>query len=347
MNNITKENFDSFKLVPKGQTAPEAAPQPIIQTSSGYKPKHIFRHDTLGIVIVIGRDVEYNDAKEVINSLLGIKRVFEDRRIDLDLSDIFTYLVIVSSDDGRRAVSHKQSWNAAYQMQTDRIAIDTRRTINNNQPKTGRYSYTTFALVHEIGHAIHMKYVDPKTKSNYDKVARFFLKQISALSSIIKKIDEEGEENELTNDDIDNIIEAEVNKEKKVNNKFTLKIEDLFPKGLKKLYKERCEQYKEENSLEDSSYNNIKSSIYALESMMPSEYGLKNIKEDFAENFALFVLNPAELDSRSGYFNINRMERLLYGSGARGKRIMKAHKNIFLNKYISLIIENIMLKGRE
>ena len=121
----------------------------------------------------------------------------------------------------------------------------------------------------------------------------------------------------------------------------------MFPKGLKKLYKERCEQYKEENSLEDSSYNNIKSSIYALESMMPSEYGLKNIKEDFAENFALFVLNPAELDSRSGYFNINRMERLLYGAGARGKRIMKAHKNIFLNKYISLIIENIMLKGRK
>ena len=107
MNKITKENLDYFELVPKGQTAPGASPQAIIQTSSGYKPKHIFRHDTLGIVIVIGRDVEYNDAKEVINSLLGIKRVFEDRRIDLDLSDIFTYLVIVSSDDGRRAVSSK------------------------------------------------------------------------------------------------------------------------------------------------------------------------------------------------------------------------------------------------
>tara|TARA_Y100000592_G_C5461688_1_gene314364 strand:- start:1161 stop:2108 length:948 start_codon:yes stop_codon:yes gene_type:complete len=310
-----------------------------------YKPKDTFRHDLLGINIVVGRDVEDSDAKTVIDKLLGIKRLFEEKRIDLDLSNLFTTLVIVSSDEDRKQVSNKKTWGGMYFRRSDKIAIDVTKCKNISYSKTGNYDYIDFVLVHEIGHAIHLKYIDRDTQTSYNDIGRFFLDHIAALRLIIKKVNKakEEDENKLTNADIDRIIGSEVKKEKSYNNKFTLKIENLLPKGLKNIYKQRYDKYKQENSLEDSNYNNIKSSIYALESIMPSDRGLDNIQEDFAENFALFILNPEELIRRSGYFNINRLIRLLTMSRAQGKTIMNAHKNILLVKnYVKILIENMI-----
>ena len=477
-----------------------------------YQPKDVFKHDALGIKIIVGRDVDDKDAKTVIDKLLGIKRIFEEKRISLSLSDAFTTLVIVASDEERKLISRSNTWAGLYSRVRDSITIDVEVCKNSSSEKAGGYDYIDYVLVHEIGHAIHLKYIDYSSKSSYDKIGLFFLNYINILKTIIKKIDKrqketkgmflnfeklrsfmldssndtiksyiekqynkkkssnkidaiilthlsydmdynyleenypvsnwdyqdrllflnedyffnsmkislsdisyfenkkkgnklsrlieslldnqnykdafdsldelrkdikdatmtlfEGEEydkfinnlkkerldylqnfvedsmfgpgnkvekilntamsniketkeykdivayfqnegndktidadnlgdvaydiadyidkEELTDIIVNKTIEDEIIKEKEVNSKFTLEVERLLPEKLKLLYKEKYDKHKEENSLEDSIYDNIKSSIYALENIMPTEYGLTNIKEDFAENFSLF-----------------------------------------------------------
>lgn len=526
-----------------------------------YQPKDVFKHDVLGIIIVVGRDVEYEDAKTVVDKLLGIKRIFEEKRINLSLSDAFTTLVIVASDEERKLISRSSTWAGLYSRAKDRITIDVEVCKNSSSEKSGRYDYIDYVLVHEIGHAIHLKYIDYSSKSSYDKIGLFFLNYISVLKSIVKKIEKsqkevkgifldfkklkdfmtnrkndgikrhvekqynekksikkiealilthlsygmdynyleenypisnwdyedrffylnedyffnsmkislsdmsyfeniknggklsklidnlldnqvykenfeslsqlrkdikdatmtlfvgeeydkfrdslkkerleylekfandsmygpsdqvkeslnravsniketkeckdiisyfenEGRDKTINADNLDSVaydiadyidkeelsdiivnrtIEDEIKKEKQVNSNFTLEVENLLPEKLKLLYKEKYDNHKEENSLEDNAYDNIKSSIYALENIMPSEYGLTDIKEDFAENFSLFILNPDMLDK----WNINRLVRLMTMSRAQGKTVMSAGKDISLvKKYIKLMLEN-------
>ena len=45
-----------------------------------YKPKDEFIHDTLGITIIVGRDVNDSDAKEVIDKLIGITKIFKEHK---------------------------------------------------------------------------------------------------------------------------------------------------------------------------------------------------------------------------------------------------------------------------
>ena len=532
-----------------------------------YQFKDVFRHDTLGIRIVVGRDVNDEDAKTVVDKLLGIKRIFEEKRINLKLSDAFKTLVIVASDEERKLISRSKTWAGLYSRSKDRIVIDVEVCKDSSSEKTGGYDYIDYVLVHEIGHAIHLKYIDYSSKSSYDKIGLFFLNYINVLKSIIKKIEKsqnevkgmflnfeklkdfmlnrsndaikrhvekqynkkksskkiealilthlsydldynyleenypvgnwdyqdrffylnedyffnsmkislsdmvyfesikngdklsklieslldnqvykenfnslsqlrkdikdatmtlfvgeeydkfrnslkkerldylekfvddsmfgpsdqvkevlnttlsnikeikeykdivayfenEGSDKSIDADNLDGVaydiadyidkeelndiivnktIENEIAKEKQVNSKFTLEVESLLPEKLKLLYKEKYDKHKQENSLEDNVYNNIKSSIYALENIMPTEYGLMNIREDFAENFSLFILNPDMLDQ----WNINRLVRLMTMSRAQGKTVMQAHKNIILNKYIRLIIESVLTKGKK
>lgn len=526
-----------------------------------YQPKDVFKHDILGIRIIVGRDVNDKDAKTVVDKLLGIKRIFEEKRISLKLSDAFTTLIIVASDEERKLISRSNTWAGLYSRGRDSITIDVEVCKNSSSEKSGGYDYIDYVLVHEIGHAIHLKYIDYSSKSSYDKIGLFFLNYISVLKTIVKKIEKsqkeskgmfldfekfknfmlnrenqaikrhienqyaekkssnkidaiilthlsydmdynyleenypvgnwdyqdrffylnedyffnnmkislsdivfyeskkrdnklssliesllnnqvykenfnslgklrkdikdatmtlfEGEKydkfrdslkkerleylekfvddsmygpsdevkeilnttmsniketkeykdivtyfqnegsdktidsdnvgdvaydiadyinkEELTDIIVNRTIEDEIKKEKEVNSKFTLEVERLLPENLKLLYKEKYDKHKEENSLEDSIYDNIKSSIYALENIMPTEYGLTNIKEDFAENFSLFILNPDMLDQ----WNINRLIRLMTMSRAQGKTVMKAGKDISLvKKYIKLMLES-------
>ena len=125
----------------------------------------------------------------------------------------------------------------------------------------------------------------------------------------------------------------------------SLNIENILPKNLLALYKEKYQinekQYRQ-SSRDSDKFKDLKISTFAIRDLMPTIYGLTNYKEDFAENFSLFILNPNALEQ----WNINRLIKLMTQTRAQGRTIMQAHKNIFLNKYISLIIENIMLKGK-
>jgi hypothetical protein len=109
-----------------------------------------------------------------------------------------------------------------------------------------------------------------------------------------------------------------------------------------KLYREKYQEfeklYNSRKSNDGELLKDLKLSTFALKDIMPSQYGLKNENEDFAENFTLFILNPDSLDQ----WNINRLINLMTRTRAAGKTVMQAHKNPILNKYVKLIIEKIL-----
>lgn len=529
--------------------------------SSEYNPKDTFRHDTLGINIIVGRDVSDTDAKKAIDKLIGITKIFKEKRIDFDISKAFSTLVIIASEEERKILSPRgsNSWDGFYRRSHDLIVVDVEKCKNVSSNKPGRYDYLDYVLVHEIGHAIHLKYITKGSKDKYDDITRIFLRQISLRERIIKNVDDfnisklevvfssdyhvrqfirknkvnkefyekaknsykifkpkktveslvcthlvydlkikdledeyfeessfwefneqmiplnsnyflnkmktsfsrllyetESTRDELLElfdnlynceayqtqfnslDDLRNILDnvrtcylqgdeeskkkaeslfvhdylavedyffeipdhdsddifdsifyikktqefkdivdyfANLDRNKKFDdndfyynirqvfeemdqkeiNEFiinkeledlnqadrdSLNIKNILPKGLLELYREKYKtnENKYRQSARDSDkFKDFKISTLAIKDLMPTVYGLKNIKEDFAENFALFVLNPNALDQ----WNINRLIKLMTQTRAQGKTVMKAHKDVFLvKKYIKLLIEN-------
>lgn len=76
-----------------------------------------------------------------------------------------------------------------------------------------------------------------------------------------------------------------------------------------------------------------------VEELFVSSYSTENIKEDFAEHFAHFILNRDKMSD----WNVNRIVNTLDISRAFGKELMKAHKDIReLKKYLKVIVENIL-----
>ena len=68
---------------------------------------------------------------------------------------------------------------------------------------------------------------------------------------------------------------------------------------------------------------------------MPTEYATTNDNEDFAETFAMFILDNDNLSQH----HKNRIINTLTKSRAQGKTVMNAHKDLSLFKdYIKLIL---------
>lgn len=63
---------------------------------------------------------------------------------------------------------------------------------------------------------------------------------------------------------------------------------------------------------------------------VPSDYGKTNEKEDFAENFAIFMTNPSKLSDSARY----RMQRTLWLSGFGGKPVMRFAALRTLTRYL-------------
>ena len=538
-----------------------------IKETKEYYPKDTFRHDTLGINIIVGRDVSDADAKEVIDKLIGIVKIFKSKRIVFDLSKAFNTLAIIASQEERNIMYPHggNRWNGFYERSQDLIAIDVEKCKNITHQKTGGYDYIDYVLVHEIGHAIHLKYISQDSRDQYDNITAVFLNQIKLREKIIKKVnnfnirvlevalgsdkqiknftrtsktnkdfyqkakniyksfkpikiveslvlthlvydlkieeleqeyfeessfwqfneqmiplntnyflnkmkisfsqliykaestrdellklfdnlyncetyqtqfsslanlrnildnvrthylqgDEESKKKaeslfdydgmsvedyffDMPDADTDDIfsstfyikktkefselalyfenlskkekfddIDFQINArevieemdQKEVNEFiFNKEIEDLhkvdrdslniikkLPENLLALYNEKYQLNKDQyraSQRDSDKFKDFKISTLAIRDLMPTVYGLTNSKEDFAENFSLFVLNPDALEQ----WNINRLIKLMTQTRAQGRTIMQAHKNIFLNKYISLIVENIVLKGKK
>lgn len=304
----------------------------LFRLKKDYKPKDIFKHDKLGIKVVVGKDISDKDVKLVVDKLLGIVKIFKEKKITLDLSEIFSNLVIISSELERNIISPAKGWDALYKKNKDAIIIDIEKCRDKKTSNTGSYEYVDYVLVHEIGHALHLKYMADSSKQYYDDITRVFLKQISFRKNLIKKTEESAKESKESKDDIiKKIMKSEISKEKSVDSSFTLNFKNVLPNNLKKLYVKKSKQISRNKGL----YELIKSSIEVLKDIMPSEYGTLNLKEDFAENFVLFILNPESLDQ----WNINRLQNTMAKTRAQGKTIIKANKNYnLLKSYIQLLM---------
>jgi hypothetical protein len=531
-------------------------------SDNAYKPKNTFIHDSLGITIIVGRDVDDSDAKLVIDKLIGITKIFKEKKINFSLSDAFSTLLIVASLEERNLSSPNGShrWAGFYRRSQDLITIDIKKSKKSRSSKTGQYDYVDFVLVHEIAHAIHLKYISQGSKESYDEITNYFLNQIETREEIIDAVNnfdkdrleinfsaeshiknfieqsknnrqffkdlkdvynnikplndvraivlthlvygktiselEEDYFEESTNWEYDeqfmpinqnyyfnklkvsfndliykfkknknqviemfnnlynsqdykvqhgaqedfrdilknirlyyleddesarekaeslflseysdveeyfykmpdddyeevrnsmfyiekteefkkilqyfiSLYEKEdfninnfsytvsdvmkeldqgvlndylVNKEidARFSNRNALDVEKNLPESLLKLYKEKYQEYESlyyrHKSNDGDLLKDLKLSTFALKDIMPSEYGLTNENEDFAENFSLFILNPDMLDQ----WNINRLVNLMTRTRAAGKTVMQAHKNPILNRYVKLIIEKIL-----
>lgn len=74
---------------------------------------------------------------------------------------------------------------------------------------------------------------------------------------------------------------------------------------------------------------------YVLVNHMPTEYATTNDNEDFAETFAMFILDNDNLSQH----HKNRIINTLTKSRVQGKTVMNAHKDLKLFKdYIRLIL---------
>ena len=271
------------------------------------------REDYLGISVAVSKNASksYSKVKYVIDCLTMIQRVFQNFRINVPLSEFLNHVIIVSGQEDRNWIHEKYegsgdigAWGAFYIRSLKLITID----INTFRKK----SHVLKTLTHEIGHAIYNDYIVSSDESDVNDIssARSYWKSISTKFTDLIELAEDWavEEDEF---------------------------EDLFFELL-----DLC-PYELGNELESAYDDALKfaspkrAGLYVLQNHMPTEYAGTNDNEDFAETFAMFILDNDNLSQH----HKNRIINTLTKSRVQGKTVMNAHKDLTLiKKYISLLI---------
>ena len=165
-----------------------------------------------GITVIATIGCEESHIKKTINCLTHIQSMFEKRRINISLGDIFKYVLLIGTEEAGEDFSSKISttygWDAVFVESKSLIAIN--NMFNNNVYKRNlfkfsiegfdqSYSNMMYTLTHEIGHAVHMKFITKEAKSYYDGISNLFisLKNVSSSLEDYKKILEEEVRKEL------------------------------------------------------------------------------------------------------------------------------------------------------
>lgn len=281
-----------------------------LEENSDYKTKDEFTHDTLGIKIIVGRDVSDEDANLVVDKLIGIKRIFEEKRIEFDLSQAFNTLVIIASKEERKILSPfgNNNWDGFYRRSQDLIVIDVIKSKSGSSQKSGNYDYLDYVLVHEIGHAIHLKYIDQSSRNQYDNVTKIFLNQISLRERIIKKI----------NSFNIGILEVALGSDSQVKNfiKKNKTNKDFYEK-VKCAYK----NFKPARSAETFVYTHL---VYDLK--------LEDLEEEYFEELAFWEFNEQMIPLNTNYFFNNmktRFNYLLYKAESTMDELVELFNNLF------------------
>jgi len=269
------------------------------------------RQDFLGVNVAISKNASqnYKRVKHVIDCLSIIQEKFRNFKINILLGDIFDHLVIVSGQEDRNWIHKKYEgsseigpWAGFYVRGLKLIALD----INTFRKK--RKVLKT--LVHEIGHAIYNDYITSSQDDNDISSANSYWKNISKkFNDLVEKSEDWSiEEGEFEDEFYDLLDQCP----------FSLgnELQDAYTQALKFAEPKRAGQY-------------------VLINHMPTEYATTNDNEDFAETFAMFILDN---DSLSQHHK-NRIINTLTKSRVQGKTVMNAHKDLSLFKdYIKLIL---------
>jgi len=277
--------------------------------SISYKPKDTFRHDSLGINIIIGRDVSDLDAKEVIDKLIGITKIFKSKKIVFDIAEAFSTLVVVASKEERKILgSSLGSWDGFYRRDKDLIAVDVEKCKNVTSQKPGAYDYLDYVLVHEIGHAVHLKYIDQGSKNQYDDITRIFLSQIKLREKIIKRVN---------NFNI-GVLEIALGSNDQLNNFIrTSKINKDFYQKAKNTYK----SFKPIKIVESLALTHL---VYGLK--------IKELEQEYFEESSFWEFNEQMIPLNSNYF-LNKMKtqfsHLIYKTESTRDELLKLFDNLY------------------
>lgn len=269
------------------------------------------RQDFLGVSVSVSKHAAENHkrVKYVIDCLTMIQRIFQNFKINISLGDILKHLVIVSGQKDRNWIHNKYEgsgdigpWSGFYIRGLKLITLDI-----DSFKKKRRVLKT---LVHEIGHAIYNDYIASSSDTGDISSANNYWKNISdKFNELVEKSEDWSiEEHEFEDDFYDLLDQCP----------FSLgnELQDAYTQALKFADPKRAGQY-------------------VLVNHMPTEYATTNDNEDFAETFAMFILDNDNLSQH----HKNRIINTLTKSRVQGKTVMNAHKDLKLFKdYIRLIL---------
>jgi hypothetical protein len=282
-------------------------------------------YENVGVLVSSNAAADYDKVKNLISCLNNIKSIFRRTGINVPIDFLVKCLIIVSGLEEREHVEnvyHKENvdrWKAFYVKQVDAIVFDI------NKFKNKEALIDTF--VHELGHAIHTKFV---AKSGYDysnTISEYFIdaiKKLSELKNNIMSVDEDlkqdfkEEAEDVFFDFLDFLDES------------TPSEDGTSDKGYSYLSSQINDAYNDEKKL--THLATVDAMISSIMNYMPSEYGMTDSYEFFAECFRQFILEPDSLS----WSNRNMIINTFQMSSAAGKEVMKAHR--LIKDYIKLIV---------
>jgi len=282
-----------------------------------------------GILVYISKtsDANFNLTKALIDSLRNVEIKFRQNKINLPLSNLFKNLVVIKGAKERRSIdklykSGTANWRAFFETETETIVFDLQHFKNEEA--------LINTLVHEIGHAIHVKFVTPDSSEYISQIGKQYTNVIGKLKEFKSEI-----ENNIDDDDLCEII---VDKAEVVFYDFADLLDNSidpneFENGKRitsNISSQICNEYETSRNL--TYISSIEKMIEAIMKFIPSEYGATEEKEFFAECFRKFILSPDELSLN----NRNMIINALTMSRAQGKELMQAHK--ILKDYISTLL---------
>ena len=281
-----------------------------------------------GILVYISEasDSDFNLTKALIDSLRNVEIKFRQNKINVPISNFFNNLVIIKGAKERSSInklykSGTANWRAFFETETKTIVFDLQHF------KSEEALINT--LVHEIGHAIHVKFVSKDSSKYISKIGKHYSDIIVRLKELKSNIEDNLQDDDLCEsivdeaevlfydfaDLLDSSIDASVYDEEKKTSNISSQI---------------CDEYESTKNLTYAS--SIEKMINVIMKFIPSEYGATEEKEFFAECFRQFILSPDELSLN----NRNMIINALTMSRSQGKKLMQAHK--LLKNYVEILI---------
>jgi len=282
-----------------------------------------------GVLVYISKN-SYNDfslTKALIDSLRNVEIKFRNNKINTPLSNLFKNLIIIKGGKERSDIdkiykSGAANWRAFFETETDTIVFDLQHFKNEES--------LINTLIHEIGHAIHIKFITPDASNYISVIGKKYVDVITQLKDVKTTVDEN-----LQDDDL---CEMLIKKAEYYFYEFADLLDDsidplVSDTHISIISSQICNEYETYlKSKQIKTYvSKIEKMISVIMKFVPSEYGSTDEREFFAECFRQFILSPEllSLNNRNMIINALTMSRV------QGKELMQAHK--LLKSYIKIL----------
>lgn len=212
------------------------------------------------------------------------------------------------------------------------INVDTIKKISNSE-------LFKELFCHEIGHAVHLKYISPASKQYFDDFTNVYMKFIYSLKQIIKKIEDKfffkktyaKNTHKKVLRFFDNFLN---NQEEEIKEELKKTYEDykVTDEQLAKFFKK---DIKGNQDIVEEVIKDIYRIIKTMKMLYVSEYSLTNKEEDFAELFCHWLLNEDKMSE----IQLKRI-KLCFSLSKKDGKVIIENKNSILKNYIGNILEN-------